>query len=212
MTEKGAPRRGLMLILSSPSGAGKTTLSRQLLELEDELEMSVSVTTRPKRPGETDGVDYIFVGEDEFAAMVGDDQLLEHATVFGNSYGTPRGPVEAALSRGCDVIFDIDWQGTQELEQSMGSDVVRIFVLPPSLKELERRLRKRGQDSEDVVRSRMARATDEIGHWAEYDYVLINTDFETCLGEIRAILRSERMRRSRQAHLTEFVRDLMGES
>ncbi len=204
-------RRGLMLILSSPSGAGKTTLSRSLLENEDELTMSVSVTTREPRPGEVDGADYTFVDEDQFRQMVEHNELLEYATVFGNSYGTPRAPVEEALEEGDDVIFDIDWQGTQQLVQRAGrDDVVSIFVLPPSMDELAARLVRRGQDTDNVVSDRMARAADEISHWAEYDYVLVNEDIDQCLAQVRNILAVERLRRRRQRHLTGLVRDLMG--
>ena len=202
-----------MLILSSPSGAGKTTLSRRLLDDEDELTMSVSVTTREPRPGETDGTDYSFVNESTFARMVEEDDLLEYATVFDNSYGTPRAPVEAALDGGGDVIFYIDWQGTQQLVQKAGrDDVVSIFVLPPSMDELAARLVRRGQDSDTVVSGRMARAADEISHWAEYDYVLVNKDVEECLAQVKSILAAERLRRRRQRHLTDFVRGLMGKA
>lgn len=206
-------RRGLMLILSSPSGAGKTTLSRRLLEDEDELTMSVSVTTREPRPGEVDGTDYSFVNEAAFERLVAEDELLEHATVFDNSYGTPRAPVEIALENGNDVIFDIDWQGTQQLGQKADrGDLVSIFVLPPNMDELAARLVRRGQDSDSVVSSRMARAADEISHWAEYDYVLINEDIEDCLNQVKSILTAERLRRRRQRQLTSFVRGLMGKS
>lgn len=204
-------RRGLMLILSSPSGAGKTTLSRRLLEDDDELTMSVSVTTREPRPGEVEGTDYRFITEAIFQRMADENELLEYATVFGNSYGTPEAPVEAALDAGSDVIFDIDWQGTQQLVQKTGrDDVVSIFVLPPSMDELAARLVRRGQDSDNVVSDRMARAADEISHWAEYDYVLVNEDIEDCLAAVKTILNAERLRRRRQRHLTGFVRGLMG--
>lgn len=212
MTEEStAARRGLMLILSSPSGAGKTTLSRRLLEDEDELTMSVSVTTRQPRPGEEDGTDYTFVNEEQFRHMVEHNELLEYATVFGNSYGTPRALVEESLEEGDDVIFDIDWQGTQQLVQKSGrDDVVSIFVLPPSMDELAARLVGRGQDTDNVVSDRMSRAADEISHWAEYDYVLVNEDIEKCLSQVQNILAVERLRRRRQRHLTGLVRDLMG--
>ncbi len=206
-------RRGLMLILSSPSGAGKTTLSRRLLEDDDELTMSVSVTTREPRPGEVEGTDYRFVKEAIFQRMADENELLEYATVFGNSYGTPEAPVEAALDAGSDVIFDIDWQGTQQLVQKAGrDDVVSIFVLPPSMDELAARLVRRGQDSDHVVSDRMARAADEISHWAEYDYVLVNEEIEDCLAQVKTILTAERLRRRRQRHLTGFVRGLMGKT
>jgi guanylate kinase len=205
------PRRGLMFVLSSPSGAGKTTLSRRLLAGDDGITLSVSATTRPPRKGETEGVDYYFVSPDRFAEMVAQDELLEWATVFGNRYGTPRAPVEAGLHAGRDVLFDIDWQGTQQLQQTdAASDLVRVFILPPDLAELERRLTGRATDPADVIAGRMARARDEISHWGEYDYILINDDAETCLGEIRSILHAERLRRKRQLGLAGFVRDMLG--
>jgi guanylate kinase len=205
------PRRGLMFVLSSPSGAGKTTLSRRLLAGDDGITLSVSATTRPPRKGETDGVDYYFVSPERFAEMVEQDELLEWATVFGNRYGTPRAPVEAALHAGRDVLFDIDWQGTQQLQQTdAASDLVRVFILPPDLAELERRLTGRATDPADVIAGRMARARDEISHWGEYDYILINDDAEVCLGEIRSILHAERLRRKRQLGLAGFVRDMLG--
>ncbi len=201
-------RRGLMFVLSSPSGAGKTTLARRLLELEPNLEMSVSVTTRPIRPGEVEGHDYHFLNKDEFELLAQAGELLEHAQVFGNFYGTPRAPVAAALDKGRDVLFDIDWQGTQQLEQSARDDLVRVFILPPSLAELERRLRERAQDSGAVVNGRMARAWDEISHWAEYDYVIVNADLDETLTGLRAILAAERLRRTRQKGLAKFVTGL----
>ncbi len=205
-------RRGLMFVLSSPSGAGKTTLSRALMAEDSGITMSVSATTRPPRPGEVDGVDYYFVSHDQFQSMVAENALLEWATVFGNRYGTPRAPVEAALQEGRDVLFDIDWQGTQQLQQTdAASDLVRVFILPPDLAELERRLRSRNTDHPDVIASRMARARDEISHWGEYDYILVNDDAETCLSEIRAILKTERLRRKRQLGLAGFVRGMLGE-
>lgn len=211
--EANTARRGLMLILSSPSGAGKTTLSRRLLSDEEELTMSVSVTTREPRPGEVEGTDYRFVSEAIFQRMADENELLEYATVFGNSYGTPGAPVEAALDAGSDVIFDIDWQGTQQLVQKAGhDDVVSIFVLPPSMDELAARLVRRGQDSDNVVSDRMARAADEISHWAEYDYVLVNEEVDECLAQVKSILSAERLRRRRQRHLTGFVRALMGKA
>jgi guanylate kinase len=167
-------RRGLMLVLSSPSGAGKTTISRHLLPADDHIDLSVSATTRPKRPNEIDGVDYHFVDQETFDAMVAGDEFLEHAHVFGHSYGTPRAAVEEALEAGDDVLFDIDWQGTQQLAEKAANDLVRIFILPPSTGELERRLRSRAQDPEEVVQGRMAKAADEMSHWAEYDYIIVN--------------------------------------
>ncbi len=205
------PRRGLMFVLSSPSGAGKTTLSRRLLKKDSGIMLSVSATTRPPRNGETEGVDYYFVSPERFGEMVERDELLEWATVFGNRYGTPRTPVEAALHAGRDVLFDIDWQGTQQLQQTdAASDLVRVFILPPDLTELERRLTTRATDPADVIAGRMARARDEISHWGEYDYILINDNAETCLAEIRAILHAERLRRKRQLGLAAFVRNMLG--
>jgi guanylate kinase len=210
-TRTAAPaRRGLMFVLSSPSGAGKTTMSRRLVVDDPEIVMSVSVTTRPPRPGEIEGRDYRFVDDAGFDALIKDDQLLEWATVFGHRYGTPRGPVEDTLHAGRDVLFDIDWQGTQQLQQTdAASDLVRVFILPPTMAELERRLRGRGTDSEDVVAQRMKRAATEISHWGEYNYILINDDPDVCLGEIRAILKAERLRRKRQLGLANFVRDML---
>ena len=199
------PRRGLMFVLSSPSGAGKTTLSRRLLAEDDLLSMSVSVTTRPRRPGEEDGVDYIFIDPTEFNLMVNRQELLEHAKVFDHYYGTPVQPVEQALQAGRDVLFDIDWQGAQQLAQRARDDLVSVFILPPSTADLERRLKKRAQDSDEVVARRMAKASDEISHWAEYDYVVVNEDVETALFEVRSILVAERLRRARQTGLIEFV-------
>jgi guanylate kinase len=205
------PRRGLMFVLSSPSGAGKTTLSRRLLAEDRGIHLSVSATTRPPRPGEIEGTDYYFVSPERFAEMVDKDELLEWATVFGHRYGTPRGPVEGALHSGRDVLFDIDWQGTQQLQQTdAASDLVRVFILPPDLGELERRLTTRATDAADVIAGRMARARDEISHWGEYDYILINDNADTCLGEIRSILHAERLRRKRQLGLAAFVRDMLG--
>jgi guanylate kinase len=201
-------RRGLMLVMSSPSGAGKTTLSRMLLADEPEMVMSVSATTREPRPGEENGKDYFFVAHDRFREMIDNNELLEHAVVFENRYGTPRGPVMQALSDGKDVLFDIDWQGTQQLAESAGDDLVRVFVLPPSINELESRLRKRAQDSEEVVQKRMAEAESEISHWAEYDYVLINNNLEETYADLRDILNAERLRRRRRPGLSEFVRTL----
>ena len=203
-------RRGLMLVLSSPSGAGKTTISRKLLAIERErMSLSVSVTTRPPRPGEVDGRDYHFINLTEFFGMVVREELLEHATVFGHHYGTPRAPVEKSLNEGRDVLFDIDWQGTQQLREKARSDLVSIFVLPPDMKELERRLRERAQDSDGVVQGRMAKADDEMSHWAEYDYIVVNRDIDASVAEVRAILTAERLKRDRQIGLGDFVRGLM---
>jgi len=201
-------RRGLLLVLSSPSGAGKTTLSRALLERDPEIELSISVTTRAPRPGETDGKDYFFHSPSEFEAMRDANALLEWAPVFENFYGTPRAPVEALLDAGKDVLFDIDWQGAQQLSEKMSKDVVRVFVLPPSAETLERRLRDRAQDSAEVVAKRMVAASDEISHWAEYDYVIVNEDVETSLRGLDAILAAERLKRERLLGLGKFVRDL----
>jgi len=201
-------RRGLMLVLSSPSGAGKTTISREILSRDPGLAMSVSATTRPKRPGEVEGRDYFFVGEEEFRLMVNRRELLEHATVFGHLYGTPRKAVEDALSAGRDVLFDIDWQGTQQLREAAREDLVSVFILPPSTPELERRLKARAQDSAEVVAQRMARAADEMSHWPEYDYIVVNREIAASVAEIEAILTAERLRRERQIGLGEFVRGL----
>ncbi|PKB19098.1 guanylate kinase [Novosphingobium kunmingense] len=202
-------RRGLMLILSSPSGAGKTTISRMLLEADDEICLSVSVTTRPKRPGEVDGKDYIFVDQAEFDRMVEDDHFLEWAPVFGYCYGTPKAQVKAGLREGQDFLFDIDWQGTQQLYQKLEIDVVRVFLLPPSIDELRRRLTGRGTDSADVIARRMERARAEISHWDGYDYVVVNDDIGHCFDKVREILHAERMKRARQTGLIGFVRELM---
>jgi len=204
-------RRGLMLVLSSPSGAGKTTLSRRLLQSDPDIVMSVSATTRAPRPNEIEGQDYFFVSPEDFAAMVAAGDFLEHATVFGNRYGTPRAAVMAALEAGKDVLFDIDWQGTQQLKQQARDDLASVFVVPPSKSELERRLRIRAQDSEKVVRERMAKANDELSHWAEYDYLLMNDDIQHALGKLEEILRVERSRRTRQPGLAKFVQKLMRE-
>ena len=203
-------RRGLLLVLSSPSGAGKSTLSRALLAHEQGIAMSVSATTRPPRAGEEDGREYHFLTPARFDAMLADNSFLEHARVFGNRYGTPAAPVTQALSDGSDVLFDIDWQGTQQLRQHARDDVVSVFILPPSTAELERRLRARAADDDDVIAARMARAADEISHWAEYDYVLVNTDVDECLAQVRAILTAERLRRTRQTGLAAFTRTLEG--
>ena len=201
-------RRGLMFVLSSPSGAGKTTLSRLLVQRMPGLKMSVSATTRPKRPGEIDGRDYLFVDKARFEQMVQHNELLEWAVVFDNRYGTPRAPVEAALAAGEDVLFDIDWQGTQKLREKARSDVVSVFILPPSAADLERRLHSRAQDSVDVIRSRMNRASHELSHWAEYDYIVINYDVDEAFAQVQLILEAERLKRERRTGLTTFVREL----
>ena len=201
-------RRGLMLALSSPSGAGKSSISGGLLLKDNFLELSVSVTTREKRPGEVEGKDYFFVDQAQFNSMVADDAFLEHAVVFDNSYGTLRGPVMDVLSRGQDVLFDVDWQGTQQLRQNAPEDLVSIFILPPSIGELERRLYSRNQDSKNIVKSRMARAHEEISHWAEYDYIIINEEIEQSVTMAGSILTAARARRKRLCGLTDFVREL----
>lgn len=202
-------RRGLLIILSSPSGAGKSTLSKRLMAWDQTLRFSVSATTRAPRPGEVDGRDYYFVSRETFLDMVSAGQMLEHAEVFGNLYGTPRAPVEAAMAEGRDTIFDVDWQGGQQIRRSaLGKDVVSIFILPPSIETLEARLRGRAQDSDEVIRNRMAKSRDEISHWAEYDYVVVNHDLEDAEEELRTILSAERARADRQPGLTEFVREL----
>ncbi len=208
MSEPRVARRGLLLVLSSPSGAGKTTLSRHLLPGDDNLDLSISVTTRPQRPGEIDGADYHFIDQAVFDTMVARDELLEHATVFGHSYGTPRAPVEAALEAGQDILFDIDWQGTQQLAEKASKDLVRIFILPPSTDELERRLRTRAQDPEEVVQGRMAKAADEMSHWAEYDYIVVNIEVNRSLAQVQAIVAAERLRRERQIGLHDFIEAL----
>jgi guanylate kinase len=202
-------RRGLLIVLSSPSGAGKTTISRMLLESDGDIMMSISATTRPMRPGEVEGIDYHFVDDPEFDRMVEDGEFAEWAYVFDHRYGSPKEPIKEALKVGHDILFDIDWQGTQQLRGAFGTDLVRIFVLPPSMQELERRLRSRGTDSEDVIESRMRRAASEIGHWGEYDYVLINEDMDSCLDEVRTIIDAERLRRDRRPYLFDFVRRLV---
>ena len=197
-----------MLVLSSPSGAGKTTISRLLLARDDALTMSVSATTRPMRPGEVEGRDYYFVDPTEFNLMVNRQELLEHAKVFDNYYGTPRDPVETSMREGKDIVFDIDWQGAQQLAQEARQDLVSVFILPPSTEELERRLHTRAQDPVDVVAKRMARAPDEMSHWAEYDFIIVNNDVEESVGQVQAILAAERLRRQRQVGLSEFVKRL----
>jgi len=200
--------RGLMFVLSSPSGAGKTTLSRMLLEADRNVELSVSVTTRPKRRGEVNGRDYHFIDRGRFDAMVKANELLEWAEVFGHYYGTPRRPVVDALRAGRDVLFDIDWQGTQQLREKAREDLVSVFILPPTVRELARRLRHRASDSKTIIGSRMAKAADEMSHWPEYDYVIVNRDIDQAFAEIRAILAAERLRRERQIGLSDFVRGL----
>lgn len=202
-------RRGLMFILSSPSGAGKTTISRRLLEHDKDIRLSVSVTTRPMRPGEVDGRDYHFVSQTEFDRMAEAGEFLEWAQVFGNSYGTPRAQIKQGLKDGHDFLFDIDWQGTQQLYQRMETDVVRVFLLPPSLDELRRRLTSRATDSAEVISARMERAQAEISHWDGYDYVVVNDDIDDCFGKVVQILAAERLRRARQTGLVGFVRELM---
>jgi guanylate kinase len=201
-------RRGLLLVLSSPSGAGKTTITRLLLERDPTLSLSVSVTTRPPRPGEIDGRDYILIGQALFARMVAAGELLEHATVFGNSYGTPRLPIETALAAGRDIVTDIDWQGTQQLSQAMPEDLVKVFVLPPSIAALRERLQRRAQDSAETVAARMAKSAEEMSHWPEYDYVIVNRVIEESVAEVAAIVTAERRRRTRQLGLAEFVNRL----
>jgi guanylate kinase len=197
-----------MLVLSSPSGAGKTTIARELLARDDNLTLSVSATTRPKRPGETEGVDYLFVDRARFDAMVAAGAFLEHATVFEHCYGTPKAAVEAALAAGRDVLFDIDWQGAQQVAEKAREDLVSVFILPPTTVELERRLRARAQDPEEVVRGRMAKAADEMSHWPEYDYIIVNHDVEASVVAIQSILQAERLRRERQVGLRDFVETL----
>lgn len=201
-------RRGLMLVLSSPSGAGKTTLSRQLLDNDKQIQLSVSATTRARRPGEKDGVDYRFVDTATFSGMKDRGEFLEHARVFDHYYGTPKAPVDAALSGGRDVLFDIDWQGTQQLQEKGRDDLVTVFILPPSTRDLEKRLKTRAQDAPDVVASRMAKAADEMSHYAEYDYTIINRDIATSLMELKSILTAERLKRERQVGLSNFVKAL----
>jgi guanylate kinase len=204
----GVERRGLMFVLSSPSGAGKTTLSRLLIDHVPGLSMSVSATTRSMRPGEIEGRDYLFVDKKKFEQMVKQNELLEWATVFDNRYGTPRAPVEAALSAGRDVLFDIDWQGTQQLREKARADVVSVFILPPSAADLEKRLHSRAQDSGEVIRGRMSRASHEMSHWAEYDYIVINHEIDEAFAEVQSILKAERLKRERRTGLSAFVRKL----
>jgi len=204
-----ASRRGIMVVLSSPSGAGKTTLTRKLLKENPDMAMSVSATTRQPRRGEEDGEDYFFISKTKFNDMVEDDDFLEYAKVFDNFYGTPRAPVEQALGDGRDVVFDIDWQGAQQLTQAAADDLVKIFILPPNMRELEKRLRTRAQDSDEVISKRMAKSENEISHWPEYDYVIVNENVETAMDELRTIVEAERMRRRRQPWLSGFVKSLV---
>ena len=209
MTKAMTTRRGLLFILSSPSGAGKTTLTRRLMDWDPAIRFSVSATTRPARPGEQDGREYYFRDRAAFEQMVDSGEMLEHAEVFGNLYGSPRAPVQAAMDAGRDTVFDIDWQGGQQIRNSsLGRDVVSVFVLPPSIAELERRLRSRGQDSDAVIAGRMEKSRDEISHWAEYDYVIVNTDLDAAFNDLVTILQAERVRRDRQPALADFVRGL----
>ena len=207
-TDPPGARRGLLIVLSSPSGAGKTTVARMLLDADPDVTMSVSVTTRPKRPGEVEGVDYIFVDDAEFDRLIEAGEFVEWAPVFGYRYGTPKAPVKAALKEGRDILFDIDWQGTQQLKAAMGEDLVSIFLLPPSMEELERRLRSRGTDSDTVIADRMERADSEISHWPEYEYVLVNAETGRCLEEVRTIVAAERLKTRRQTNLVAFTRAL----
>ena len=208
--QSGRRRRGLLIVLSSPSGAGKSTISRMLLEADPQITMSISATTRPMRPGERKDVDYHFVDDAQFDAMIAAGEFVEWAHVFGQRYGTPKAPVKQALRQGRDILFDIDWQGARQLEPDFGEHLVTIFLLPPSMDELERRLRARNTDSEDVIADRMRRAADEIDQWAEYQYVLVNHDMDECLERVRAIVGAERSKRVRQTDLHPFVRDLIG--
>jgi len=209
MDQRIRQRRGLLIVLSSPSGAGKSTISRTLLEADDNITMSVSTTTRPMRPGEQEGVDYHFVDTGEFERLIEADEFAEWAYVFDHLYGSPKEPIKEALRNGRDTLFDIDWQGTQQLEYAFRTDLVLIFILPPSMRELERRLHERATDSDEIIADRMRRASGEIGHWAEYDYVLINEDMSKCLDDVRAIIAAERLRRERQPYLLNFVRELV---
>ena len=210
ITDNEITRKGLMFVLSSPSGAGKTSLSRKLLELDKELFLSVSYTTRPPRPGEIDGEDYFFVNSNDFAFMQEQNEFLEYAKVFDYYYGTPKKPVQMILNKGRDVLFDIDWQGTQQLMNNSKDDLVKVFVLPPSIKELERRLKERKQDEDEIIQKRMSRASDEMSHYAEYDYILVNDDFDKTVEEIISILNSERLKNHRQIKTQKIVKNLRG--
>ena len=210
MDTQNLSRRGLMLVLSSPSGAGKSSIARALLKADSNLVSSVSGTTRAARPGETEGIDYYFVTVQQFEKMKSASEFLENARVFDNFYGTPRAHVEKKLSAGKDVLFDIDWQGTQQLRENARDDLVSIFIFPPSLDELERRLRGRAQDPDDVVRKRMARASDEMSHWPEYDYIVVNRDIDKSISQVQTILAAERMKRERQIGLGDFVKGMRG--
>jgi guanylate kinase len=201
-------RRGLLIVLSSPSGAGKSTIARMLLEADSDVTMSVSATTRPKRPGEIEGVDYHFVDDAEFDRLIEVGEFVEWAPVFGYRYGTPKAPVKDALREGSDILFDIDWQGTQQLREKARADVVSVFILPPSAADLEKRLHSRAQDSDEVIRTRMSRASHELSHWAEYDYIVINHDIDEAFAEVQSILKAERLKRERRTGLTTFVREL----
>ncbi len=207
--DKTLERRGIMIVLSSPSGAGKTTLTRRLLADNPDMAMSVSATTRKSRPGETDGKDYFFIDKDRFTGMIDGEEFLEHARVFDNYYGTPAAPVFEALDAGRDVLFDIDWQGAQQLTQAASDDLVKIFILPPSLKELEKRLRSRAQDSDEVIAKRMSKSEAEISHWAEYDYVIVNDDIEDAQAKLQTVIDAERLRRKRQPWIAGFVKGLI---
>lgn len=202
------PRRGFMFVLSSPSGVGKTTVAHRILSLETNIELSISVTTRPKRPAEIEGEDYHFVNQRDFDDMVQNDALLEHAYVYGHQYGTPKASIEKELAMGTDILFDIDWQGTQQLKQVAIGDLVSIFLLPPTLKDLEERLYKRAADQEETIRMRMQKASDELSHWAEYDYVIINNQLDETVSSVRSILQAERLKRRRQPGLATFVNEL----
>ncbi len=210
MTPKRIRRRGLLLVFSSPSGAGKTTIARRLVEQDPDLALSVSVTTRPPRPGELDGRDYWFIDQARFDEMVAQGELLEHAAVFGHRYGTPRRPIDEALAAGRDIVGDLDWQGTQQLATKVRDDLVAVFLLPPSLQALEERLHSRAQDTDSVVAGRMAKSAEEISHWPEYDYVIVNDTIENSLAKAKAIVAAERLRRARQTGLEEFVATLRG--
>jgi guanylate kinase len=203
-------RRGFLIVLSSPSGAGKTTIRRRLVERDPTLSLSVSVTTRPPRPGEIDGRHYLFIDRARYDAMVAGGELLEHATVFGHCYGTPRAPIEDAIAAGCDIVTDIDWQGTQQLSENLRGDLVTVFVLPPTMAALEARLKARGQDSPEVVAARMAKSAEEMSHWSEYDYVVVNRDIDESVAQVEAIVTAERLRRTRQLGLADFVNHLRG--